>query len=435
MPSDPQKVSRMRVMNRAWADVAAKAPGGDIGLALAADSVLRNATRFALKNGEHTWGRDVKSNLFDNYDWLNADFDRARAPGSPNASQYAILEESWWEQREWGITLAVDTLAAANHPLAATLVDGFSRLKPVVPDLVGFSAGKAGEIYACGNTSIAFDGSGAIATLIDNQFVWADANHTLLSLKYRSYSAADVAAFFATYCKSNESWVQHDYGKPGLPSSVLGQIWPTTMTGLYMRSGPNGVCSFRVESAFAADASENYGAAAGWTTIDITPSSGDQSTSIVIEVGMFNKSTTRLPEAMFMQFQPTPANTEWTVDKLGEWVRPSEIVNGGSKHLHGVMEGGLRATTDNGRSLNIAALDAAVANFGELNAYPSPVNTTADTRSFGSSFCLWDNLWGTNYVMWWPFMVPPPDQYSASSKYFPSESNNDMVSRFTMTMS
>lgn len=57
------QVSRMRVMNRAWAGVAAAAPGGDIGAALAADAVLRNATRFALKNGEHTWGRDVKSNL------------------------------------------------------------------------------------------------------------------------------------------------------------------------------------------------------------------------------------------------------------------------------------------------------------------------------------------------------------------------------------
>ncbi len=37
---------------------------GGISAALAADPVLRNATRFALKLGEHTWGKDVKSNLF-----------------------------------------------------------------------------------------------------------------------------------------------------------------------------------------------------------------------------------------------------------------------------------------------------------------------------------------------------------------------------------
>ena len=45
------------------------------------------ATRFALKLGEHTDGRDVKSNLKDNYSWRKADFDKARAPGSKNYSQ------------------------------------------------------------------------------------------------------------------------------------------------------------------------------------------------------------------------------------------------------------------------------------------------------------------------------------------------------------
>ena len=33
---------------------------GGISAALAADPVLRNATRFALKLGEHTWGKDVR---------------------------------------------------------------------------------------------------------------------------------------------------------------------------------------------------------------------------------------------------------------------------------------------------------------------------------------------------------------------------------------
>lgn len=67
----------MRVMNRAWGHFA-DAHGG-MAAALASDAVFRNATRWALKLGEHTWGRDVKSNLFDNYDWTNADFQRAKA--------------------------------------------------------------------------------------------------------------------------------------------------------------------------------------------------------------------------------------------------------------------------------------------------------------------------------------------------------------------
>ena len=45
----------------------------------------------------------------------------------------------------------------------------------------------------------------------------ASDDRAVLQLKYRQYSAADVAAFFASYCKSSAGWVQHDYGKPDLP--------------------------------------------------------------------------------------------------------------------------------------------------------------------------------------------------------------------------
>ena len=85
--------------------------------------------------------------------------------------------------------------------------------------------------------------------------------------------------------------------------------------------------------------------------------------------------------------------------------------------------------------MTIGSTDAGLANFGELTAYPSPVNTSADTKTYGASFVLFDNLWGTNYVEWWPFQVPPPTQYAASSQYFPSSWNNDMLSRYTIDLS
>lgn len=114
---------------------------------------------------------------------MNADFERARAPGSANASQYAILEQSWWEQREWGITYAIDTLASAGHPLASKVQEGFDALKPGVPDLTGFVEGSAGKAYACGDVTIAFDDSGAISQLTSDSYSWADDNHTLLNLQ------------------------------------------------------------------------------------------------------------------------------------------------------------------------------------------------------------------------------------------------------------
>ena len=52
-----------------------------------------------------------------------------------------------------------------------------------MPDLGGYELGKAGEVYTCGDTSIAFDQTGAVASLVRDGYTWADANHTLLSVK------------------------------------------------------------------------------------------------------------------------------------------------------------------------------------------------------------------------------------------------------------
>jgi len=412
----------MRVVNRAYAALDAKEGIESI---LAKDAVLRNATRFALKLGEHTWGRDVKSNLKDNYDWKNADFSRARV-STKNGSQYAALETSWWEQRHWGITLTVDTLAAAKHPVADTLREGFAKLQPKVPGTAGYKLGQIGDIYKCGSTEIGFDSTGSISHLVQDGVAWADANHTLLQMKYRSYSAADVASFFSQYCKSKAGWVQHDYGKPGLPKDVKGKFWLPSLASLHLNESANG-CSFILETTYDPEACSDYGAASGWTQVDVGGG------ILNVTIGMFNKSTTRLPEAMFVQFLPIQSSGAWSVNKLGSWIKADEVIDGGTKHLHGNMEAGMRLDAA-GKRLSVSSMDAAVVSFGELTAYPSPVHSNPDTNTFGGSFVLWDNLWGTNYIMWWPFIVPPPEPYASSSEYFPTSWNNDMVSRFQITL-
>lgn len=313
-------------------------------------------------------------------------------PPSAVAKQFSVLEDSWWEQRDWGIAATVDTLVAGKHPIAPVLLAELAALKPSVPLTTQLLSAVAGTSYKCGSSTgavtIAFDETGAVKQLDAAGSAWASASSALLKLKYRSYSAADVAKFFATYCKSTASWVQHDYGKPGLPSDVVGQVWNTTLVELY-RSKNN--CSFVVKMAFEPDASANYGAPkSAWANLTVTP------TGIDVSIGLFDKTMTRLPEGMFVQFQPAPATGVWSANKLGEWIDSDDIIDGGTKHLHGVTGEGLRYTSPSGKILSIATTDAAVANFGELNAYPSPVHSDGDTVHHGSSFVLWDNLWGTN---------------------------------------
>ena len=340
--------------------------------------------------------------------------------------------------------------------MAAPLIAAMAALKPTVPDIptTSWKQGKAGQSFVCGSTTLAFGEDGSISQLKTMGSVWADSGHTLLAPVYQSYSAADVDAFFATYCKSNAGWVQHDYGKPGLKEccskTVVGRLWQSRVQELWFapssspwdlppkhRAGTP-ACRFALRQDYDGDAHADYGAPGSvWTTIDVVDGNGKSPTRIQVVMGIFNKTQTRLPEAMFVRFNPVvAANASYEVNKLGSWIDTKDVVNGGSKHLHGVLSQGpvLRAS-DAGRVMAVESFDAAVVNLGKLTAYPSPVNVTADTATYGSSFVLWDNLWGTNYVMWWPFEQPPPPSYATSQEFFPAAWNADMVSRFNITFS
>eukprot|EP01043_Picozoa_sp_COSAG02_P060900 COSAG02_NODE_8059_length_2728_cov_2.497528_2_plen_345_part_00 len=344
----------------------------------------------------------MKSTLFDDVNWHNADFEQARrnTKNKTLSDQYAKLEASWWEQRHWGITVFLQTLLDAQHPLGDSILHEFRDLAARVPNNSGFVPVKVKvatqQRFVCGTTEISFDRTGAISHLVVNGTVWAQSGHALMQLKYRSYSAADVSNFLENFCHSNASWIQHDYGKPGLPPDVQGKIWVPSLKALFASEGHDDhgrQCSFLLQTAFEPEASSMYGAAAGWTRVNIDATTGD----IDVAVNMFNKSTTRLPEAMFVQILPpqaSSAGTTWEVNKLGTWVDiQRDVVKGGTKHLHGIeQQPSLRIIDSNQQQMSITALDAAVLNVGELTAYPAPVDVDANVSAYGASFLLWDNL-------------------------------------------
>ena len=148
-----------------------------------------------------------------------------------------------------------------------------------------------------------------------------------------------------------------------------------------------------MQTAFDPVASSDYGAAAGWTSVDVDRATGE----VAVTIGMFNKSSTRIPEAMFVQMLPAAPMRygSWSVNKLGAHISATDVVDGGAKHLHGITRQPALSVASGGQRMSVSALDAAVVNFGELTAYPYLYNTIPDTDQFGASFLLWDNLWGT----------------------------------------
>jgi len=84
------------------------------------------------------------------------------------------------------------------------------------------------------------------------------------------------------------------------------------------------------------------------------------------------------------------------MDKSGEQVSPFDVVSSGNRHMHAVSTGfGYKDEKD---SFFVETLDSPVIALGEK----SPLNfSTSQPDLAGGVHCnLFNNAWGTNYIMW-----------------------------------
>ena len=84
------------------------------------------------------------------------------------------------------------------------------------------------------------------------------------------------------------------------------------------------------------------------------------------------------------------------MEKLGEWVSPLDVVRNGSRHLHAVGEG--VRWSRGAESLQIESLDAALVAPGQRSLLN--FNNRRPALSGGMHFLLCNNMWGTNFPMW-----------------------------------
>jgi len=85
--------------------------------------------------------------------------------------------------------------------------------------------------------------------------------------------------------------------------------------------------------------------------------------TVAIELQVFNKTSTRLGEALFLDFTQVPQNNgtwKWLVDVLGLPVDPLDVVTNGGQHQHGVKEGVMYNQLDGSGFFAVDSLDATV---------------------------------------------------------------------------
>lgn len=361
MGSSPIRMARFRAMQRLYAKwIEEKRLDPNSG----------EAIDFAVTLGliaEHTWGVDVKTHL---KNWDKYDVDVFRQ--SRELPEFKMAEASW-KELDANVDKAVEFLPPNLQAEAKKELAGIGN--PVSRSIKGENI--PGHITKQG----AF------------QINHKDFKMTAGILAYQSFSKEDFDAFQKAYLTRRVGWAIADFGKPGLEKSkaqsatieATVQNCDHTVEGKQQKTD----CSLsfpkdsRVDSRILPE--ETY----------VNYSFDPDKNAVHVNVTINKKPANRLPEAYWFSFMPEQVKNIF-VEKTGEMIDVLDVVEGGNRQLHG-MDRYVEIVTSTGR-IRITSLDALLVAVGERNLLNH--STKQPDIGKGVHFCLFNNVWGTNFSMW-----------------------------------
>ncbi len=196
----------------------------------------------------------------------------------------------------------------------------------------------------------------------------------IFEISWQIFDNSDYERYIRDYIKVTEEnawWSLWDNVKMGLPD-YKGGIYTARVKESY-ECGEKTL--YRLE--FDADIAKEYGLPYFFAELE-----GD-----MLTIKWFGKKADRRPQACWVKFNGF--EEKWELDKLGQWINPHEIV--GSPLICGVNSG------VRNRDVIIECLDSAlVAPFGR-----SLLHYGEDCRDEDMYFNLYNNIWNTNFPMWY----------------------------------
>ena len=340
---------------------------------------------------EHTWGLDVKTHL---HDWVN--YSAASFQSARSGENYRKMEASWEEQRRY----LTDAVAALPEELKQKALDHLSQIAPHRPEPHGFqTTGDLSQPVQAGQFTVSFDPqTGAMLRLERDGVDWAGEKNPLGLFWYETFSDADYQRFFRQYNPNKRvtrSWAIPDFTKPGIESVATQHL---TFLPHMVWSGRKDLESqsvFLFKFEMPEESWRTFGAPQqAWLEITLPV----YEPKVAFKLQWFDKSATRLPEASWFSFVPrVRASRLWRMDKLGEWITPHEVIRNGNRHLHAIGSGVRYEDSRNRVSIN--TLDTALVAPGKASLLDFN-NRQPDLR-LGWQFNLHNNVWGTNFPMWY----------------------------------
>lgn len=415
--TDPKKVAMYKELLRLRKNWLAK------NKALADSPAYRDFLDSLIMIPEHTWGMDLKKYLGDYSNWSIDDFHAARKrdkvnaedvppefkiianhakreleelypddPAKRNRFSYSLFESSHKEQRAY-IDNAIESLPPALKKEAA------KALASLVPDK-RIKKGKsifAGQSFALGSFKAVLGSAGALLSLQSKDGKEFAGEGGLGLYSYRTYSHEDYVRYFFTYNRNmdiNACWVSADFGKPGMqyakPFAKHGVYTPLLASASLEKT--DGYDELSVLLYAGADCPRGAP-----QKMIVRYKVQKKSSQLEVSYELFDKEANRLPESMWVSFAPAAATpARWRFSKMGMLINPLDVVKGGNRSYHAV-EFAEYCGAD--MHCKITPLDTALAALGKAKMLQ--FDDLFENPAGGVHFNLYNNLWGTNFPMWY----------------------------------
>lgn len=310
---------------------------------------------------EHTQGVDVKTHL---RHWDAYDMDKFRAYRAAEMFNKAELS---WREIDGYIGSAIDYLP---EPLRQEAI---------------------AEVVKAGEVSLEIAGKKVSAT---------DWSQPLMkgvrvgTLSYQMFDAADYDKFQDTYMRSKPGWGIADLGKPGLKNSKA--VSATLTAQAVARSVVKEKEGVRTVTELKFPAREGVPSEVYPERMQTNVWVANDQKRAEISCTLWNKPAVRLPESYWFSFGADDI-LSIVAEKVGERVDLLDVVPKGNRQMHGIDRYVDLITSDG--TYRIWSRDAFLINVGEARGlnYSSEY---PDKRG-GVHFNLFNNLWGTNFSMWW----------------------------------
>lgn len=359
---------------------------------------------------EHTCGMDTKTYFADYENYLKPDFQKARKRDKifirhpfrdfpynilniinkiRFKSAYSIIEKSWQEQREY-LDKAVSFLDA-SHKMRAE-----KALAELLPEkAVAFDKAEKldGAVNAFG-FELELNSFGGIGKFALNGQNIVEANNKPF-FEYRSYTSKDYDYWFKHYSRNmdkNGVWAYPDFGRPLLKYAdgkyPQGSFY-YKMTDAFVSKEENAVkvlANLKCDKAVC----EKAGAPRRVQVIYTLGNDG-----LKFDVLWLGKDANRTTEALFLHLYPV--FNEMSLTKLGSKIDYSNVVSMGGKKLHAVEKCIFENPSGAFSILNYHSPLLSLGQ-GKILEYDNKIE---NAQKDGISYVLYDNVWGTNFPLWY----------------------------------